>query len=269
MDDPVTVTGTSGLVGAAVAAALDGAGWTVRGVDRVPGRWTDVVGDLRDPAVRDQVSGVVVHAAALHAPHVGRVADREFRRVNVEATAALLPAASRFVFISSTSVYGHALVPADRAVWVDELLTPRPRDVYDETKLAAEQLVADSGTDAITLRIARCFPEPPQVLATHLLHRAVRLPDVADAVVRAIRLPDVTGVFNIAGRYPFTRDDCPALHRDAAALITERLPDVARHFRERGWPLPGTIDRVYDSSAAEEALGYRPSTGWKSSGAAA
>ncbi|MEU9119892.1 NAD-dependent epimerase/dehydratase family protein [Streptomyces sp. NPDC048506] len=80
----VTVTGSSGLVGSALAAALDAAGWVVRGVDRIPGRWTSVVGDLRDRPVRLaalQSADVLVHTAALHAPHVGRLADEEFRAV--------------------------------------------------------------------------------------------------------------------------------------------------------------------------------------------
>jgi dTDP-4-dehydrorhamnose reductase len=263
------VTGTSGRVGDAVARALDAAGWEVRGADRIPGRWTSIVGDLRDGRVRRAVvraAGVVVHAAALHAPHVGVVDDAEFRAVNVDATAALLDDAGaagvrRVVYISSTSVYGDALVPTDRAVWVDEDLLPRPRDIYDETKLAAEQLVAAGAITSTTLRIARCFPEPLPVLATRLLHRAVRLADVAAAITSAAAHEGAPGTYNIAGRYPFTRADCIALHHDAASVITERAPEIAAAFHARGWPLPRTIDRVYDSGAARSAFGYQPTEG--------
>jgi UDP-glucose 4-epimerase len=263
------VTGASGRVGDATAQTLDAAGWTVRGVDRAPGRWTSIVGDLRDEQVRRtavRAAEVVVHAAALHAPHVGLVHDAEFRAVNVEATAALLDAAEaagvrRVVYLSSTSVYGHALVPTDRAVWVDESLPPRPRDIYDETKLAAEQLVTAGAISSTVLRIARCFPEPLPVLAVRLLHRAVGLADVAMATSSAVAHDALAGTFNIAGRYPFTRTDCAALYRDAASVIAERAPKVAAAFHERGWPLPRTIDRVYDSSAATNAFGYHPAEG--------
>ncbi|WP_307872573.1 NAD-dependent epimerase/dehydratase family protein [Paractinoplanes ovalisporus] len=259
------MTGSSGLVGSVVSEALEADGWSVTGVDRAPGRWTSVVGDLRDRPVREaalQGSDAVVHAAARHAPHVGRVDDREFRAVNVDATEALLEATGdrRFVYISTTSVYGHSLVPTDRAVWVDESLPPRPRDIYDETKLAAEALVT-AATTSVVLRIARCFPEPPPVLAAHLLHRAVHPADVAAAAATVTERSDVTGVFTIAGPYAFTRVDCPALHHDAAALIAERLPEVAEAFRTRGWSLSATIDRVYDSTAAAHAFGYRPAYG--------
>jgi len=263
------VTGASGRVGNAVAEALDAAGWKVRGVDRAPGRWTSVVGDLRDKQVRRaavRAADVVIHAAALHAPHIGLVDDGEFRAVNVGATAALLDDARaagvrRVVYISSTSVYGDALVPTDRAVWVDENLPPRPRDIYDETKLAAEELVTAGAGTSMILRIARCFPEPLPVLATRLLHRAVTLADVAAATAGAAAHDTVVGIFNVAGQYPFTRTDCVALLQDAATVIAERAPKVAAAFHDRGWPLPRTIDRVYDSSAATNAFGYHPTEG--------
>ncbi|MFE1172276.1 NAD-dependent epimerase/dehydratase family protein [Streptomyces sp. NPDC058773] len=265
----VVVTGSSGRVGSALAAAFDAAGWMVRGVDRVPGRWTSAVADLRDRRVRRaalQSADVLVHAAALHAPHVGRQADEEFRAVNVGMTAQLLDDAARLdvrrvLYISSTSVYGHALVPTDRAVWVDEQLTPLPRDIYDETKLAAEDLVAACGVSSVTLRIARCFPEPLPVLARRLLHRAVDVADVATAGVLAVTHSTVTGTFNISGPHLFQREDCLALHRDAGALLAGRAPDVFEAFRDRGWPVPDRLDRVYDSTAAANAFGYRPVRG--------
>ncbi|MFJ2633228.1 NAD-dependent epimerase/dehydratase family protein [Streptomyces sp. NPDC087422] len=265
----VVVTGSSGRVGSALAAAFDAAGREVRGVDRVAGRWTSVVADLRDPRERRAAlrsADVLVHTAALHAPHVGRVADEEFRAVNVGMTAELLDDAARLgvrrvLYISSTSVYGHALVPADRAVWVDEHLTPLPRDVYDETKLAAERLVAACGVSAVTLRIARCFPEPLPVRARHLLHRAVDVADVAAAGVLAVTRPEVTGTFNVSGPHVFQREDCVALHRDAGAVLAGRAPDVVEAFRDRGWPVPDRLDRVYDSTAATNAFGYRPVRG--------
>ncbi len=186
--------------------------------------------------------------------------------MNVGATASLLDDAARLgarrvLYISSTSVYGHALVPTDRAVWVDEQLTPLPRDIYDETKLAAEELVADCAVSSVTLRISRCFPEPLPVRARHLLHRAVDVADVAAAGVLAVAHPTVSGRFNISGPHPFHREDCLALFRDAGAVLAGRVPDVVRAFRDQGWPVPDRLDRVYDSTAATNAFGYRPVRG--------
>ncbi|MCG8919975.1 NAD(P)-dependent oxidoreductase [Actinokineospora sp. PR83] len=273
MDTPqVLVTGSSGVVGAAIARELHSAGWAVRGWDARPGRWTTHRGDLRDAAVRARaVAGVgaVVHTAALHAPHVGSVPDGEFRSVNVDATAALLEQAARcgvrrVVYTSSTSVYGHAMVPGDRAVWVDEELVPRPRDVYDETKLEAEALVGvhrDERLSTVVLRIARCFAEAPEVRAAHRLYRGVALSDVARAHRLALERQGVTGVFTIAGPLVFRPTDTRRLWLDAPAVIALRAPQVAALFRRRGWALPAKIDRVYDSREASRRLDYHPEHG--------
>ncbi|MFI9402744.1 NAD-dependent epimerase/dehydratase family protein [Nocardia sp. NPDC052316] len=264
----VLVTGSSGVVGAAVAREMHTAGWHVRGWDVRPGEWTTHQGDLRDPHILARAvrgAEVVVHTAALHAPHVGRVGDDEFRAVNVDATAALLAQASecgvrRMVYTSSTSVYGHALVPSDRAVWVDETLEPRPRDIYDETKLAAETLLAEHNRalTTIVLRIARCFPEEPAIQAAHRLYRGVDVRDVARAHRLAAEQPEVTGAFNIAGPMVFRPNDTQQLWHDARPLLEQRAPDIVALFRRQGWSLPATIDRVYDSGKARRQLGYQP-----------
>lgn len=265
----VLITGSSGALGSAIAEAAVVHGWTIRGVDRVPGGWTTLVGDLRERDVRRAaVAGVdaVVHVAALHAPHVNHVPDAEFRETNVSVTEALLTesakkATCRFVYTSSTSVYGHSLVPTDRTVWVNEDLHPCPRDVYDETKLAAESLVAASPNPAIVLRVARCFPEPLHLLALYRLYRGVGVSDVATAHVIALEKANVTGVFNIAGPVLFNEEDVSELYRSAATAIRRKAPAVAGAFEKLGWPLPDQIDRVYDSRAARRHLGYEPREG--------
>jgi nucleoside-diphosphate-sugar epimerase len=208
----------------------------------------------------------VVHVAAFHAPHVPHVPDSEFRETNVSVTDALLTesakkATCRFVYTSSTSVYGHSLVPTDRSVWVNEGLNPRPRDIYDETKLAAEALVEASPHPSVVLRVARCFPEPLPLLARYRLYRGVGLLDVAAAHVIALERSDVTGVFNIAGPLLFDEDDVTELYRSAATAIRRKAPEVAGAFDRRGLPLPHQIDRVYDSRAAVRHLGYEPREG--------
>ncbi|ATL72207.1 hypothetical protein CRH09_29460 [Nocardia terpenica] len=262
------MTGSSGVVGSAVADEMHRAGWQVRGWDMRPGPWTTHLGDLRDAKLRARaVAGAdtVVHTAALHAPHVGAVPDAEFRAVNVEATAALLEQATEYgvrqlVYTSTTSVYGHALVPDDRAVWVNESLQPRPRDIYDETKLAAEALVRTHRTPATTiLRIARCFPEPPATQAAHRLYRGVDVRDVATAHRLAAENHKTTGTFNIAGPLLFHPTDTRQLWQNAPALLTHRAPETAALFHRHNWPIPTRIDRVYDSSKAHRELGYHPS----------
>ena len=117
----ILVTGGAGLIGSGVARRL-AQEHDVIGLDLNPGPHVQIVADCRDVAAwRQQVGSVdaIVHVAALHAPHVGRRSDAEFRRTNVEATLRLLDfaigaGASHFVLTSTTSLYGHALEPDGR-----------------------------------------------------------------------------------------------------------------------------------------------------------
>jgi 2-alkyl-3-oxoalkanoate reductase len=140
----VLVTGASGFLGQATAAAVRDGGHDVRTFQRrpsaVPGV-TDVLGTVTDAgALARAVDGVdaVVHLAA----KVALAGDPDdFRRVNVDGTRALLGAAraagaGRVVFVSSpsvahtgTSLAGVGAGPAE---------PDRARGEYARTKAAAE-----------------------------------------------------------------------------------------------------------------------------------
>jgi nucleoside-diphosphate-sugar epimerase len=170
---------------------------------------------------------------------------------------------ARFVYTSTTSLYGEAMLPdAGEAVWVTEDLAPRPRDVYDETKLAAEAALAEAargGMACTSLRMSRCFPEEPRLVAIHRLHRGVDADDVAQAHELALaREGGAYAVFNVSAPSPFARADCRMLFEDAASVVLERYPWAAAEFERRGWLLPRSIDRVYVVDKAIAGLGYRP-----------
>jgi len=265
----IVVTGASGRVGRAIHVCLS-PGHEVIGYDRAPSSTADVVGALDDEALLRRTllhADTVVHTAALHAPHVGIVPDAEFERINVAGTRALIEAAraggvGRIVFTSTTALYGAAAEGTDQAAWIDEDTPPQPQTIYHRTKLAAEALLreaADAGGPSVRiLRMSRCFPEPAQVMAAFRLHRGVDARDVARAhalaVVHAGR-PHHTWV--ISGATPFLREDARELARDAARVIRRRAPALAVMCAARGWPLPASIDRVYDAARAERELGWR------------
>ena len=269
----ILVTGTAGLIGSGVAARLS-ADNSVIGLDLVPGPQVAVVADCHDMAKwRRQVGGVdaIVHVAALHAPHVGRRSDDEFRRANVEATSRLIDfalgaGASRFVLTSTTSLYGHALEPDDRAVWVDERVEPQPRDIYDETKLEAEQLLALAGgsMSVTSLRISRCFPEPAELMAVYRLHRGIDRRDVAEAHALALERTGQPATYVISAATPFEREDAQLLMCDAPAAIERRCPGLTDRLAAKGWQPPRWIGRVYDAGLAERELGFRPRFGVES-----
>ena len=88
---------------------------------------------------------VIVHLAALlHITDPPPALRREYERINIGGTAAVLDAAKglgirRVVLVSTIAVYGPA-----GGVLLDETATPRPNTFYAQTKLAAERLALDA-----------------------------------------------------------------------------------------------------------------------------
>ncbi|MDG4785140.1 NAD-dependent epimerase/dehydratase family protein [Micromonospora sp. WMMD1102] len=139
------VTGVTGCVGRAVAAALREQGWPVRGLVRTPSPeaagYTEHLGDLTDPAsLRGACEGVelVVHAAAdLSDWRPGR----RIWQVNRDGTRAVLDEAlrcgvRRFVYLSTVDVFGF-----DARDVIDETSPKRvPPYAYSRSKLAGEEI---------------------------------------------------------------------------------------------------------------------------------
>jgi UDP-glucose 4-epimerase len=269
----ILVTGAAGLIGSTVAGRLGGEHEVV-GVDLRPGPQVSLKADCLQVAEWSGAMGAidaVIHVAALHAPHVGLRSDQEFRRANVEATARLLDfavgaGARHFVLTSTTSLYGHALEPNGRAVWIDENVEPQPRDIYDETKLEAERLVASAGGSMFctSLRMSRCFPEAAEQMAAYRLHRGIDRRDVADGHALALQREGPPATYVISAATPFLREDAEELLRDAPAVIERRCPVLAERMAARGWAVPRSIGRVYDASLATGELGFRPRFGIES-----
>jgi nucleoside-diphosphate-sugar epimerase len=266
----ILLTGSSGQLGTEIARQLSGR-HEVLGLDVIPGPATTQIGSVTDRAlVFALVKEVdaIMHTAALHARHINTATKQEFIETNVTGTLHLLEAAAqhaiqRVVYTSTTSVYGFALVPKTQAIWVTEDLTPQPRDIYDITKVAAEQLCQHfaqaQGVPIICLRTGRFFPEPLERVATYRLYRGADVRDVAAAHVLTATNRTITfDLFNIAARSPFEESDTAELWRDAPAVLRRRVPGIEQFYAERGWALPERIDRVYVIARAEQRLGYQP-----------
>ncbi|MEL7486846.1 MAG: NAD(P)-dependent oxidoreductase, partial [Pseudomonadota bacterium] len=175
----ILVTGAAGHLGEAVMRGLRADGVAARGLDVKATSFVDCVGSITDRAfVADAMRGAdaVIHAATLHKPHVATHSRQAFVDANITGALNLLEEAAAvgvasFVFISTTSVYGHAMAPAEGApaVWVDETLTPKPKNIYGVTKIAAENLCAlvhrQTDMPCLILRTSRFFPEEDDVKA--------------------------------------------------------------------------------------------------------
>ncbi len=267
----ILVTGSSGHVGAELVKALRNEGHSVSGLDTVNGSFTNLIGSITEERLVDEATNkvdVIIHTASLHAPHVADHSKKEFVDVNVHGTLNLLEAAKtngtkKFIYTSTTSLYGEQFENENMATWITEDLPPKPRDIYDITKIAAEQLCKDffdrKSLQTTSLRVSRFWNEP---VADKVFYRMYRGVDVHD-VVKAHQLVmdhdlDQFEIFNISAEPLFEKDDLLALRADLKGVLQDRIPEIIQCYGQKGWTLPHFIDRVYVIEKAKEILGYQP-----------
>lgn len=282
----VVVTGSAGHLGEALMLTLRSWGYTPLGVDVVPSPTTDVVASILDrDALARACDGAhaVLHAATLHKPHVATHTRQQFVDANVSGTLALLETAvacgvRAFVYTSTTSTFGRALVPApgEPAAWITEHVQPVPKNVYGTTKVAAEGLcelfARNHRLPCIVLRTSRFFPEAdddPERRAAYsgenlktseLLYRRVDLEDVVSAHLLAIDAAPALGFgrYVISATTPFTPDDLAELRLDAPSVVARRVPEFVDEYARRGWSMLPSIERVYVNAKARRELGWQP-----------
>jgi UDP-glucose 4-epimerase len=288
----ILVTGSSGWLGQTLVPRLKGGGHTVIGLDPVPAPTTDIVGTVADRgtvrrAIRGHAIQAVVHAGALHKPHVATHEPSQFVAVNVQGTLNLLEEATapgspvdRFVFTSTTSLMISQEIReahkcgVDRAFWIDEDMTElHPRNIYGVSKLSAEHLCRmvheASGLPIIILRTARFFPEEDDMSheiiqsgantkANEFLFRRLTVEDAAAAHVVALdRAPQIGfDTFIVSALTPFSPDDCEQLMEYAPLVVHSYFPRYREIYARRGWTMFDYIDRVYDSTRAMRRLGF-------------
>jgi UDP-glucose 4-epimerase len=282
----ILVTGSAGHLGEALVRTLHGSAHEVVGLDVQPSSFTTVVGSIADPVVVTRaMHGVeaVLHTATLHKPHVVTHSRREFVDTNIVGTLNLLEAAAAarvgsFVYTSTTSVYGRALIPVSGApaAWITEDVVPLPKNIYGVTKKAAEDLCElfqrKLGLPILVLRTSRFFPDEDDdaavrrayaddnVKTNEYAYRRVDLEDVVTAHMLAMERAPKLGFrrYVISATTPFTRGDLPRVRSDAPAVLHERFPAFEREYQRRGWKMFPTIDRVYDNALARNELGWAP-----------
>jgi UDP-glucose 4-epimerase len=281
----ILVTGSAGHLGEALMRTLRAAGRPAHGIDIKPSEFTDRVGSITDrDAVRRAMDGidVVLHTATLHKPHVGTHSYDAFVQTNIAGTLTLLEEAAgrvrAFVFTSTTSTFGSALSPArdQPAAWIDESVLPVPKNIYGVTKVAAENLCElfhrRHGLPVLVLRTSRFFPEEdddPEIRglyskdnaqANELLYRRADIADIVSAHLLAIENAGTIGFgrYIVSATTPFMRNDLTELRGGGAKVVERLYPDHVDLYAKAGWTMSVDFDRVYDNTAAREALGWRP-----------
>jgi len=256
------------------------------GLDVLASPTTTIVGSIANrECVRAALAGVdaVIHTATLHKPHIGSHRWADFVETNVAGTLNLLEEAvnagvSRFVFTSTTSAFGHALVPApgEPAAWITEDVKPVPRNIYGVTKTAAEDLCElawrEHGLPCLILRTSRFFPEADDrdavraaypdlnIKVNELLYRRADIEDVVSAHLCALeRAPEVGfGRYVISATTPFSREEVSAIRDDLRSVVGRLYPGYDEVYAERGWQMFPSIERVYVNERARAELGWEP-----------
>lgn len=265
---PLAVTPEPGLIvgcgylGRRVAARWVAAGRTVaaltrRNADAVAALGIEAItGDVLAPA---SLRTLPAASTVLYAVGMDRSAGRSMREVYVGGLANVLgtlPDCGRFVYVSSTSVYGQT-----GGEFVDEGSPTEPVEESGKVVLEAEQLLRAKRPDAIVLRFAgiygpdRLLRKQPILKGEPLAGDAdkwlnlVHVHDGADAVLAAEARGAAGETYNIA-------DDSPVSRRDFYAELARLLNAPAATFEPR--PEPGTANRRVRNAKAKAALGWTP-----------
>ncbi|MBB5752923.1 NAD-dependent epimerase/dehydratase family protein [Prosthecomicrobium pneumaticum] len=275
----IVVTGSSGLLGRHVAAALVAAGHDVVGMDRLPprpeARWLHVTADATDFAAALQIvrrCDAVAHIAAIPRP-TGRAAEEVFRTNTAAAynvvEAAVLNGVKRIVYASSMSVLGYPfferpVVP--HYLPFDSAHPPAPQDAYALSKWLGEEIVdaavRRAGLEAVSLRMpwiqtAESFVRDVRPRRVHAdlvardLWGYLDAEDAAEAFLAAVERP-IEGhrrLF-ISAADTFMEEDTAALVAAAYPGVPLRRPPVGR-------------ETVFDLAEAAAALGWAPRRSWR------
>ncbi|MAE61982.1 MAG: epimerase [Planctomycetaceae bacterium] len=298
MNGPILITGAAGFIGSTLTDRLLAAGRRVVGVDNLCDFYDPAVkrrnlagalgldqfemmeADIRDGDAIDAVFArvkpeSVVHLAAMAGVRPSIENPALYVAVNVDGTMHVLDAAvkhgvGRFVFASSSSVYGNnQKVPFAEDDPVDFPISP-----YAATKRAGE-LICHTYWHLHHLPVAclRLFtvygPRQRPDLAIgkflRLVEAGAAIPvfgdgsmsrdftfvgDIVDGMLAALERCDAFGIYNLGGNHPVTLTDLIG----AIEQVVGKRAKIDRQPQQ-----PGDVERTYaDLTRSSTVLGYEP-----------
>jgi nucleoside-diphosphate-sugar epimerase len=254
-----------GYLGRRVAARWRDAGRRVAALTR--GRSAElaalglepVVGDVLDP---DSLRRLPEVSTVFYAVALDRSSGRSMREVYVTGLGnvlAALPPCGRFLYVSSTSVYGQG----DGSV-VDESSPTEPVEESGRVVLDAEQLLRQMQPSAVVLRFAGLYG-PDRLLRRQALLSAEPLVGDADKWLNLIHVEDGAGAVLAAedrgrpGETYIVADDTPVPRREFYAHLARLLgaPEARFEPHPPGKVVPPEANRRV-SNRKLRALGWAP-----------
>jgi nucleoside-diphosphate-sugar epimerase len=289
MTEKVLVTGGFGLVGSQTVRRLAIEGHHVVATDlgtpaqrkaaaslpaTAEARWANLTNrDEVDQLVAEVSPTAIVHLAAVIPPAVYR--NRELgRRVNVDATAALLRAAQahprppRFVLASSNAVYG-SRNPHRHAERLSADSPLRPADLYGWHKVEAERLLRASSLEWVILRLGGVISSDPGAMPFDgdALFFESALP--ADGRIHTVDVRDVASAFaaattaDVVGETLLIAGDDSHLHRQKDVGVALAAARGLSNVLPAGRPGDPDSDENWfitdwlDTDRAQQALSFQ------------
>jgi nucleoside-diphosphate-sugar epimerase len=146
-----------------------------------------ILGDVTEPAGLTDIPEV---GTVLYAVGLDRQSGRTQREVYVDGLANVLrwiaPAAPRFLYLSSTSVYGQ-----NAGEWVDEASECRPDSPNGQVCLEAEQLLQGALPSAMILRLAGIYGPGRLIARIEALRAGAPIEGHPEAWLNLIQVDDV------------------------------------------------------------------------------
>ena len=240
-----------------VAAGRRVAALTRRNADALAALGVEpLLGDVTDPAsLRLPAADTVLYAVGMD-----RSQGKTMREVYVNGLGHVLdtiPAAARFIYVSSTGVYGQT-----GGEWVDETTDTQPLEESGKVVLAAEQLLREKRPDAIVLRFAGIYG-PDRVLRRQALLNGEPLVGDAGKWLNLIHAEDGADAVLAAaeraapGETYLVCDDEPVTRRDFYTYSAKVLGAPAARFESPAVPAVEPNRRASNRKAKAE-LAWRP-----------
>lgn len=281
LNSRILVTGSAGLIGAALQHALRRAGHEVRELDCTFHESCPEYGDVNSPdmvarAVRDCTG--IVHLAAVSRVVWGEQDPGECWRTNVDGTGNVLRAALEaerspwVVFVSSREVYGQA-----HCLPVREDAPLHPINIYAHAKVEGERRVfraRERGTQTAIVRLSNAygsvFDHVDRVVPAFARASAFGLPMTLEGPGNTFDFTHVedvaSGLLSVVARLQRGVMDMPTLHLTTGRPTT--LRELAAMANAAGGDRSELIESAHrdfdvsrfvgDPSLAARCLGWRP-----------